>query len=78
MEAGIKEQKGVFTLQRPLVRSAFGLQLQEQFSVFAANCVRWAAPWTREQAVQQATPRLQRALTETRTWVRVVGRTRAR
>ena len=78
MEAGIKEQKGVFTMRRPLVRSPFGLQLQEQFSVFAANFVRWAAQWTREQAVQQATPRLQRALRETRTWVRVVGRTRAR
>jgi hypothetical protein len=77
MEAGIKEQKGVFTLRRPLVRSRFGLQLQEQFSVFAANFVRWAVQWTREQA-QEAPPRLQRALTETRTWVRVVGRTRAR
>ncbi len=78
MEAGIKEQKGVFTMRRPLVRSRIGLHLQEQFSVFAANFVRWAAQWAREQAVQQATTRLQQALTETKTLVRVVGRTRAR
>jgi hypothetical protein len=78
MEAGIKEQKGVFTMRRPLVRSRVGLQLQEQFSVFAANFVRWAAQWAREQAVQHATSRLQQALRETRTLVRVVGRTRAR
>ena len=78
MEAGIKEQKGVFTLRRPLVRSRIGLQLQEQFSVFAANFVRWAAQWAREQVVQQATRRLQQALTETKTLVRVVGWTRAR
>jgi hypothetical protein len=78
MEAGIKEQKAVFTMRRPLVRSRVGLQLQELFSVFAANFVRWAAQWAREQAVQQATRRLQQALTETKTLVRVVGRTRAR
>ena len=78
MEAGIKEQKAVFTMRRPLVRSRVGLQWQEQFSVFAANFVRWAAQWAREQVVQQATRRLQQALTETKTLVRVVGWTRAR
>ena len=78
MEAGIKEQKEVFTMRRPLVRSRIGLHLQEQLSVFAANFVRWAAQWVREQAVAQATARLQQALTETKTLVRVVGRTRAR
>ena len=77
MEAGIKEQKGVFTMRRPLVRSRFGLQLQEQFSVFAANFVRWAAQWAREQVVVEG-PRLQKALKETKTLVRVVGQTRAR
>lgn len=78
MEAGIKEQKGVFTMRRPLVRSRIGLQVQEQFSVFAANFVRWAAQWAREQTLEQATGRLQQALMETKTLVRVVGRTRAR
>ena len=77
MEAGIKEQKGVFTMRRPLVRSRFGLQLQEQFSVFAANFVRWAAQWAREQVVVEG-PRLQQALKETKTLVRVVGQTRGR
>ena len=78
MEAGIKEQKEVFTMRRPLVRSRFGLQVQEEFSVFAANFVRWAAQWAREGIVQQASPRLQQAFMETKTLVRVVGRTRAR
>ena len=50
MEAGIKEQKGGFRMRRPLVRSRVGFQRQEQFSVFAANCVRWAAQWAGEQA----------------------------
>ena len=45
--------------------------------MFAANFVRWAAQWAREQVVEQAS-RLQRALTETKTLVRVVGQTRAR
>ena len=78
MEAGSKEQKEVFTLRRPLVRSRFGLQVQEEFSVFAANFVRWAAQWAREQAIAPATTRLQQALTEMKTLVRVVGQTRAR
>ncbi|HSH81885.1 MAG TPA: hypothetical protein VLA19_25445 [Herpetosiphonaceae bacterium] len=64
-------------MRRPLVRSRFGLQLQEQLSVFAANFVRWAAEWTREQVVV-AGPRLQQALKEMKTLVRVVGQTRAR
>jgi hypothetical protein len=77
MEAGIKEQKAVFTMRRPLVRSRSGLELQEQLSVFAANFVRWAAQWAREQVVVEGS-RLQRALSETKTLVRVVGQTRAR
>jgi hypothetical protein len=77
MAAGSKEQKGVFTMRRPLVRSRFGLQLQEQFSVVAATFVRWAAQWAREQ-VEVEGPRLQQALKETKPLVRVVGQTRAR
>ena len=77
MEAGIKEQKAVFTMRRPFVRSRIGLEVQEQLSVFAANFVRWAAEWAREQIVVEG-PRLQHALKETKTLVRVVGQTRAR
>ena len=76
MEAGIKEQKGVFTMRRPLVRSRIGLQLQEQVSVFAAHFVHWAAQWARAPVVV-AGSRLEQALKETKTVVRVVGQTRA-
>ncbi len=34
------------------VRSAPAIFLQEQFAVFAANFVRWAARWLREQCPQ--------------------------
>ena len=45
IEAGIKEGKGVFQMHHLKVRSALGIALQEQFAVFAANFVRWAARW---------------------------------
>ncbi len=47
VEAGIKELKGVFTLKRHLVRSPIGMKLQEQFALFAANFLRWAAGWVK-------------------------------
>ena len=74
MEAGIKEQKGVFTMRRPLVRSPIGLELQEQFSLFAATVVRWAAQWAREQAVRQATRGLHEAWGRPRPWCGWSGR----
>jgi hypothetical protein len=64
-EAGIKENKGVFTMRRPLVRSPVGMQLQEAFALFAANFVRWAAGWVREQ-IREVPPALKPALTEAR------------
>jgi len=76
IEAGIKENKGVFTMRRPLVRSAYGMQIQEQFALFAANVVRWAAAWAREQ-IQDAPPALTRALGAVKTLVRVVAHSRA-
>lgn len=45
IEAGIKEGKGVFQMHHLKVRSVLGLALQEQFALFAANFVRWAARW---------------------------------
>lgn len=83
IEAGIKEGKQVFTLRRPLVRSPYGMQLQELFSTFAANLVRWAAAWLRSQV--QAVPhtaaevgvQLQRALSQIKTLMRVVAHSRA-
>jgi len=45
IEAGIKEGKQVFQMHHLEVRSAAAIYLQEQFAVFAANFVRWAARW---------------------------------
>lgn len=52
IEAGIKEGKNVFAMHHLKVRSAPAIFLQEQFAVFAANFVRWAARWLREQGPQ--------------------------
>jgi hypothetical protein len=77
IEAGIKEGKGVFRLRHPLVRSPLGMLLQEQFSLFAANFVRWAAQWAM-QLVRQANHALKDALTEVKTLVQDVAHCRAR
>jgi hypothetical protein len=52
LEAGIKENKAVFTMRRPLVRSPVGMQLQEAFALFAANLVRWAAAWVQTEGAR--------------------------
>ena len=52
IEAGIKEGKTVFEMHHLKVRSTPGLYLQEQFAVFAANFVRWAAHWLTSQCPQ--------------------------
>jgi hypothetical protein len=48
VEAGIKENKGVFEMRHLKLRSPAGLALAEAFALFAANLVRWAAVWLRE------------------------------
>ena len=45
IEAGIKEGKQVFHLQRIKVRSEPAIYLQEYFVTFAANFIRWAMKW---------------------------------
>jgi hypothetical protein len=77
IEAGIKEEKGVFTLKRHLVRSPIGMQLQEQFALFAANFVRWAAAWVKD-ALRQTNRCFETALDEVKTLVRIVSHTSAR
>lgn len=77
IEAGIKEEKGVFTLKRHLVRSPIGMQLQEQFALFGANFVRWAATWIKD-CLTQSQPAFLSALDQVKTLVRVVAHTRAR
>lgn len=77
LEAGIKEEKGVFTLKRHLVRSPIGMPLQEQFALFGANFVRWAAAWVKD-LLSQANQNFTTALAQVKTLVRIVSRTRAR
>jgi len=77
IEAGIKEGKGVFTLKRHLVRSPIGMQLQEQFALFAANFVRWAAAWVKD-LLQQTNRNFTTALGQVKTLVRIVSRAKAR
>lgn len=77
IEAGIKEEKGVFTLKRHLVRSPIGMQLQEQFALFAANFVRWAAAWVKD-ALRQANHRFETALDQVKTLVRILSHAPAR
>jgi hypothetical protein len=76
LEAGIKENKAVFTMRRPLVRSPIGMQVQEAFALFAANFVRWAACWVREQ-IRDVPSALKTALSEVKTLVRVLAHSRA-
>jgi hypothetical protein len=56
IEAGVKEGKHVFEMHHLKVRSTAGLAIQEEFAVLAANLVRWAAVWLREQPGQLANP----------------------
>ena len=77
IEAGIKEGKGVFTLKRHLVRSSIGMQLQEQFALFGANFVRWAAAWVKGM-LRQVNHRFATALNQVKTLVRTVARAHAR
>jgi hypothetical protein len=76
LEAGIKENKGVFTMRRPLVRSPVGMALQEAFALFAANFVRWAAVWVQSQ-VRNVPPAMGKALREVKTLIRVLAHSRA-
>jgi hypothetical protein len=76
IEAGIKETKSVFTLKRHLVRSPIGMQLQEQFALFAANLVRWAAAWVKDM-LRQANHGFTVALDQVKTLVRIASHARA-
>lgn len=52
IEAGNKEGKQVFEVHKLKVRSRPALRLQEHFSLFAANFVRFAAQWLAQQCPQ--------------------------
>jgi len=77
IEAGIKEEKDVFTLKRHLVRSPIGMQIQEQFALFGANFVCWTAAWVRDM-LRQTNRNFAVALGQVKTLVRKVSHARAR
>lgn len=56
IEAGVKEGKRVFEMHHLKVRSDAGLAIQEEFTVLAANLVRWGAAWLYEQPFQAKVP----------------------
>jgi hypothetical protein len=60
IEAGIKESKQVFYLNRLKVRSLPAIRLQEYFVILAANLIRWANDWIYHQvpAAPSAFPKL--------------------
>jgi hypothetical protein len=76
IEAGIKETNVVFKMHPLKMRSPGGIALQEQFSLFAANFVRWAAVWLR-QRVSHPSPRFELALDRVKTMVRIAANTSA-
>jgi hypothetical protein len=51
IEAGIKETKQVFHLNRLKVRSEPAIILQEALTIFAANFIRWATVWIEQHAL---------------------------
>ncbi len=50
IEAGIKETKQVFYLNRLKVRSEPAIYVQEAMTIFAANFIRWSAVWIKQHA----------------------------
>jgi hypothetical protein len=56
IEAGIKEGKHVFQMYHLKVRSTAAIYLQEQFALFAANFIRWAAHWLSQECANIRDP----------------------
>lgn len=76
IEAGIKETNLVFKMHPLKMRSPGGIALQEQFSLFAANFVRWAAVWL-QRHLSHSSPRFDDALRRVKLMVRVAANTSA-
>jgi hypothetical protein len=77
IEAGIKEGKNVFQMHHLKVRSPAGLLIQEEFAVFAANFVRWAAAWLLQTVPDAPAPFCQ-PRANVKQMVRVAANTSAR
>lgn len=76
IEAGIKEGKHVFEMHHLKVRSATGLAIQEEFTVLAANMIRWAAAWLHGQPFQNGKP-FDRPQASVKQMVRIAANTSA-
>jgi len=76
IEAGIKESNVVFKMHPLKMRSRGGILIQEQFALFAANFVRWAAVWLSNR-VSRRSRRFSDALTRIKALVRVAANTSA-
>ncbi len=76
IEAGIKEGNVVFKMHPLKMRSFGGIALQEQFSLFAANFVRFAAVWLKEK-VNHSHTRFSKAFRRVKSMVRVMANTSA-
>ena len=76
IEAGIKEEKGVFHLKHLFVQSESRLLIQTLFDLFLANFVRWAAHWL-HQASAHPTSSLTQAPPKVKELVRIAANTSA-
>jgi hypothetical protein len=72
IEAGIKQSKTVFKVQRLWSRSAVGMQVQALLTLFAANFVAWGREWLQER-VEVETASAARALRRPKQLVRVAA-----
>jgi hypothetical protein len=72
MEAGIKQAKTVFQVQRLFSRSAVGMQIQVALTLFAANFIQWANMWLQERIVT-VPARLVQVLNQVKRLVRVLA-----
>jgi hypothetical protein len=77
IEAGIKEGKQVFRMHFLKVRSEAAIFLQEHFATFAANSVRWATYWLREQCSQVPTEEQRVSVAGVKEMVQVAAHTSA-
>ena len=76
IEAGNKEEKGVFKMRNMKMRSPAGIILQEAFTRFAANFTRLAAVWLRQKVQEMSRP-LENLLTSVKQMIRVGANTSA-
>jgi hypothetical protein len=72
IEAGNKEEKTTFKVQRLMTRSPAGIRIQALLTVFAANFVRWADEWIRPR-VEHPTRRFDGMLASPKRLVRIAA-----